>query len=512
MGVAFTFMHPVSRVSIHKSPESKKVLDMLERYLKDTQGEPIGFLTQHWADQAAAFTYKELKKMVEDGEPGEADLENWYQDYAAMVEQKLIPMWEEAMVAGQISLQILEGIRGFTFDSSDRAVEDWIRLRGEDFVTDSVEEQRRAIQLLLDHAADDGLSTAEAARYIRPAVGLNSRQAAANIRYYKAVKEQLSKEHPRMKAEAMERRARDLALKYADRQRRQRAETIARTELATAYHTGNDMAVRQAMEQGLLPMVKKVWSTARDDRVCPVCAALEGMEIAMDGQFSFRAGKKGGCVLIPPAHPRCACAVKYEEVKDAQGRPVWSDATVGRNPYHRADTFGGLVANETDSGIINTRDMANGMRKSCMISLTEEDKAFIREEIEKIGADASHFMFRDFSPTGYSDKRDIVFLSSSVFPPADGSVHPTDKLSVRAVLAHEYYGHRPHRWTRLSRNAWNDEFRASYAAAKNCPNLSERDRAELIQDAIFRAQSAGITIKYNKFIRRCLYGYESGGL
>ena len=152
--------------------------------------------------------------------------------------------------------------------------------------------------------------------------------------------------------------------------------------------------------------------------------------------------------------------------------------------------------------------MASGARKSYRIRLTEEDKGFILQEIDAIGADRSVFVFRDGQPTVYVDSRDKIFVSSSVFPSADGSTHPTDLLSVRATLAHEYYGHRAHRNTKVKEGAWNDEFRASYMAAKNCPNLTDEDRTLLINDAMQRAKDAGVNIKLNSFMRRWLYGIE----
>ena len=86
-------------------------------------------------------------------------------------------------------------------------------------------------------------------------------------------------------------------------------------------------------------------------------------------------------------------------------------------------------------------------------------------------------------------------------------MHPTDLLSVRATLAHEYYGHRKYRGTKVPQGSWNDEFRASYMAAKNCPNLSDEDRRLLVLDALERAKTAGVSVRYNNFIRKCLYGY-----
>lgn len=157
---------------------------------------------------------------------------------------------------------------------------------------------------------------------------------------------------------------------------------------------------------------------------------------------------------------------------------------------------------------VSHREMANGLRKSPLIPLSEKDKSFILEEIKAIEADESVFIFRDGVGSGYSDGRDIVYVSSNIFPSNDDSVHPRDRMSARAALAHEYYGHRVHRNSTLALGDWRDEFRASYSAAKRCPNLTAEDRAYLILDAVERANEAGVSIKYNSFMKRCLYGTD----
>ena len=58
----------------------------------------------------------------------------------------------------------------------------------------------------------------------------------------------------------------------------------------------------------------------------------------------------------------------------------------------------------------------------------------------------------------------------------------------------------------MKSGAWNDEFRASYMAAKNAPGLSLMDRYYLIQDAIDRAAEANVKIRYNQFMKEVLYG------
>lgn len=177
------------------------------------------------------------------------------------------------------------------------------------------------------------------------------------------------------------------------------------------------------------------------------------------------------------------------------------------NKSSGADEFLHSTLKEKNS---DTRKMAYGLRKSPKIKLSDNDKSLILNEITAINADPNVFVFRDGFGSGYSDSRDIIFISSNIFPSNDGSLHPRDLMSERAVLAHEYYGHRTHRGTALEKGSWNDEFRASYTAAKICPNLTDEDRRYLILDAIERAKEAGINIQYNDFIRRVLYGKENG--
>ncbi len=149
--------------------------------------------------------------------------------------------------------------------------------------------------------------------------------------------------------------------------------------------------------------------------------------------------------------------------------------------------------------------MANGLRRSPFYRLSEEEIETLKEDIRAIGADESVFVFNMGFSTGYKDEQDIIYVCGNVLPDFN-SEHPRDLMSSRAVLAHEYYGHRAYRGTKLNPGAWNDEFRASYMAAKNTPNLSDEDRRYLILDALERAKESGVTIKYNEFIRRTLYG------
>ncbi len=169
----------------------------------------------------------------------------------------------------------------------------------------------------------------------------------------------------------------------------------------------------------------------------------------------------------------------------------------------------------------NELHSASGNRRSPMYKLTMDDIEYIKGEIRAIGADPDEFVFNsDFARgTCFLASDGKIHIKGNVFPDRS-SQHPRDLLSVRAVLAHEYYGHRPFREQYLKEDSddspdaiskimartWSDEFRASYFAAKNSPGLSREDRLLLIRDSLSRAEEAGITIVFNQFIRRVLYG------
>ena len=118
----------------------------------------------------------------------------------------------------------------------------------------------------------------------------------------------------------------------------------------------------------------------------------------------------------------------------------------------------------------------------------------------------SVFVFNDeehlSSSTCYNFVEDKNYVTRNVFPDEKyGSTHPRDLMSVGAVLAHEYLGHRPYREEYLSDMEqgvdyhttliWQDECRASINAAKTAHNLTDKDKSNLVMDAIYRAKEFG---------------------
>ena len=170
------------------------------------------------------------------------------------------------------------------------------------------------------------------------------------------------------------------------------------------------------------------------------------------------------------------------------------------------------------------KNMANGMRNTAGTPLNNAEIEFVKTEINRIQADESIFIFNDpehlRDSTCYNFEDDRVYVTRNVFPDElYASAHPRDTMSVGAMLAHEYYGHRAFRQEYLSdwekgkdyhtTPLWQDECRASLKAAYDAPGLTDIDKRDLVLDAVFRAKEYGQLIEMNDFMKEAVYGYSS---
>ncbi len=299
--------------SVRKSTASKEALDALDAFLADRDQKPIRFLCRFWGDQQDAITYRELRSIITDEEDPEKLFDDWFQDYSKLIQERITPLWEEAFKSSWRYHPQLKNLDiTFELQSSDASVRSWITNRTAELVTAVTETQKDAVKYLIAEGKSAQMGSSELARYIRPAVGLTRQQSASNLRLYQTAKEQLRADHPRMSNESIERKARAIATRDAQRKQMRRAETIARTELAFAYNEGNDEMVRECISAGLLPKMKKVWCTGGGN-ICSVCEDLDGSAVEMDTEFSGKLGRRTYTALIPPIHPNCKCVVMYEE-------------------------------------------------------------------------------------------------------------------------------------------------------------------------------------------------------
>lgn len=168
---------------------------------------------------------------------------------------------------------------------------------------------------------------------------------------------------------------------------------------------------------------------------------------------------------------------------------------------------GNKLVRSKNRGIIDSRNMANGMRQSPFVVLDDEQIRKIRQFATELEIPQEILSFNTGTQTGFVDGTNIIHIRGDIFPD-NSSLNNRDLLSEKAVLAHEYYGHYMHDPSQFRIGDWRDEFRASYSAAINAPGLTELERRMLMLDAYDRAKEAGVTVKYNQKARRIIYGYD----
>ena len=304
-----------------QSKSAQDALDQLNAFLNASEPEPVYWLTRLWNDQQQAITYKELREAYLAGGITEKQFTKWQKDYAKLITSTLAPKWQEAAVAG--AQEVKERYPRFIYEPSMSAGMDFIKEHGAELAATLAAEQREALNAVIAHVSGyTAVTPDEAARIIRPCVGLTKPQALANARYREKVKNSIYEAHrkahphgnPDKAAQIAEQKAQEAAAQYAARQHRYRAQNIARTELAFAYNAGAYGATKDAQAQGYVGDCAKVWLTAYDERVCPICSAMDDERRNMDEAFSN--GK-----LLPPGHPSCRCAVAYEEIENTNLAP-----------------------------------------------------------------------------------------------------------------------------------------------------------------------------------------------
>ena len=294
-----------------KSKAGKDALKKLNDYLNSASTEPMYFLHTLWKNQSNAITYKELREAIMNGYLDEATLQAWQQDYSLFVKSNLEPIWQQAAKAGADSLAA-SASGGWVFDPMSDSMTAWIKDHGAEWVTKINDETRDAMKTMIEASTKGQFTVDELSRAIRPLIGLTEPQAAANLKYYATVKKNLLDNGAKL--ETATKKAREQAYKYADKQLRQRAYTIAITENCAAYCAGFREGTAQAQAQGYLGNGVYVFATADDEDVCPVCSALNGVETDAEGSYHIGATKMAFKMgPHPPVHPRCRCAEYFEE-------------------------------------------------------------------------------------------------------------------------------------------------------------------------------------------------------
>jgi hypothetical protein len=119
----------------------------------------------------------------------------------------------------------------------------------------------------------------------------------------------------------------------------QRAKRIVDNESEVARNFGTQITLMTAMQHGYLPAdSRKVWLTAVDERVCPVCAPMDSVAVQIESPFHVRAHSgvlsHDVSLWVPPAHPLCRCRIVPERV--IEHGVITRTARFSRNEQNRA--------------------------------------------------------------------------------------------------------------------------------------------------------------------------------
>lgn len=193
------------------------------------------------------------------------------------------------------------------FDRTNPEAVLWAETRAGELVTGVTEASQKAIRSIITRAFEEGIPPKQAAKLLQEVVSLTEIQANALASVRQAILNNPGKivkvgsKTIKVPPTGMTSDKLDKVLSdYADKLRRNRALSIARTETIAASNEGQLQLWRQAIANGELSKnVKRVWIAAPSERTCPQCVSLDGQEIEFDGSWD---GMEN-----PPAHPMCRC-------------------------------------------------------------------------------------------------------------------------------------------------------------------------------------------------------------
>lgn len=115
----------------------------------------------------------------------------------------------------------------------------------------------------------------------------------------------------------------------ADRMLYERANRIATHEAWSLKQLGKQAEWTQRVMKGDLPKdTKKIWVTAKDELVCPVCAPMDNVLVGVTEQFKTSTGK----FFAPPVHINCRCEIylQFDAVAKSWGEDRWNRDKRGR--------------------------------------------------------------------------------------------------------------------------------------------------------------------------------------
>ena len=275
--------------------------EKMHRYLSRVEPGLERFLVSTWNAEQSAIKFDEIRDAVMAGGFDSARFEEWREGYVRFVNESLEPAWLAAFKkAGTPLAEAIadKSYSTFKFNPAWKWIDAWTKSNGSQLVTRLSDEQRAAMQALIRHfTVDEPINPIEAARYIRPAIGLTEQQTVWLTNY-----------RPGLMSEGITgHRLEQLVAKKAESYLRSRAKIIARTEMARGWGHGQQNTMREALNEGKFPgrQCYKTWFTAQDERVCQICGPLDSEKVPIDDDYSI------GVSVPSDSHVSCRCDEGY---------------------------------------------------------------------------------------------------------------------------------------------------------------------------------------------------------
>lgn len=185
----------------------------------------------------------------------------------------------------------------------------WARAHAAELVKDVTDNTRNALRRIITRGFEGQLTVDQMTKLIRETVGLTE-QGADSL--YDLRSELEDADGATVRGIAVpegglsDSEIDDAVEAYGDDLLGSRAETIARTETMRASNEGQLELWEQGIEDGYFSADdQKLWILTDDDRLCPICEAMDGVTVGLDEQFEL----DDESVDAPPAHPNCRCTV-----------------------------------------------------------------------------------------------------------------------------------------------------------------------------------------------------------
>jgi len=219
------------------------------------------------------------------------------------------------------------------FDIKSPGVQNFINDNVGNLIVQMESDGRQAVKNVVTRSFEQGLTPRRAANVIQEVVGLTDRQSAIVMNRHLTLLNEKARLIDRLadledrgltkspSAITVRRNLKALSddaiekklLQSAASQQRNRARTIARTEITRAVNAGQQEMWDQAANIGLISaQSEKVWVTVPDGDRTQICTDLDGERRKLDETFFV--AQTGESVQAPPAHPNCRSSLSLEQL------------------------------------------------------------------------------------------------------------------------------------------------------------------------------------------------------